>query len=71
MHFSEYSSKEIDKLISNDLVYDRLQEILSQDIDEMDDLKKVAKIIIKEFGLSSGDWDKVMFLLRLAKSCNE
>jgi len=71
MHFTAYSSKQIDKLIDNDAVYERLQEVLSQDTDDMVDLKKIAKVTIKEFGLSYTEWDKVMFLLKLAKSCHD
>jgi len=71
MTFSQYSLEQIESLTKDDAIYNQLEHLLEQDTDELENLRKVAKIMIKEFELSYKEWQKVMFILKLAKSCHE
>lgn len=68
MHIDSRSSKLLDKLMNDDNLYENLQHIIDKDTDELRDLKQVAKIFMIEFNIKPDDWDKIILLLKIARS---
>ena len=68
MNIDSRSSNLLDKLMSDDNIYKNLQDIIDKDTDELINLKQVAKIFMIEFNIKPDDWDKIILLLKIARS---
>ena len=71
MQLHPYSTKQLNNVLNEDDVFVRLKKLLDDDKRDLDSLKIVGKICMMEFGIQADDWDKIMFLLKVASCCNE
>ena len=71
MNLHPYSTKQLDSILNENNVYDRLHQLLENDDIDLDSLKVVGKICMMEFGIKPDEWDKLMLLLKIASCCNE
>ena len=70
MYLNKYSAQQFKEILNDEKIKEKIDVLKDKDDDELKMLKKVAKILMSEFDFKTSDWDKVMFLLKLANSCS-
>ena len=66
MNFEVPSLKIINELLKDESYYAKFQNIDALNPSDLENIKKVAQVIMTELNINHKEWDKLFFLVKMA-----